>query len=59
MRIQKEKKSCREIFYRCREYIYCHGQNVVENMNVKGASGGSMKHVIGNWRKADPYCKVL
>lgn len=45
-----------------RERIYHHEWNTGSNMSIKGASGegsqGNEEHVIGNWKKDNPYYKV-
>ena len=49
----------RESIHCLREYVYHHKQNIGRNINVTGAAvnwaQGNEEHVIGNWRKENPY----
>ena len=50
-----------EMFYCLGEYICCHEEHIIRNMNVKGASGEASeryketKKIIGHWKEGDCY----
>ena len=58
---QRKEEICREKLHFLREYLSNHEQNVGRNMDNKGHSDEidrNEEHVIGNWRKGNPYYKV-
>ena len=59
---ERKEESRRESIHPPREYLSSHERNVDRNMDNKGlfdeASDGNEEHVIGNWRKGNPCCKV-
>ena len=59
---ERKEENWRENLNLLREYLSNPEQDVGRNMDHKGrydeVSDGNEEHVIGNWRKGDPYYKV-